>query len=876
MKRMTGNEIRKAFLDFFESKEHMIMPSAPLVPKDDPTLLWINAGMAPLKPYFDGSKVPPKRRVATSQKCIRTNDIENVGKTARHHTFFEMLGNFSFGDYFKEEAIEWAWEFLTGVMDISEDKLWITVYPEDEEAFKIWKDKIGVAEERIVDDEDNFWEIGSGTGPCGPCTEIHYDRGEDYGCDDPDCQVGCECDRYLEVWNLVFTQYNQTKDGEYLPLPQKNIDTGMGLERLASLSQDVVSNFETDLFMPIISRVEEMTGVEYNESDQTRTAYRVIADHIRTITIAISDGAMPANEGRGYVIRRILRRAVRWGRVLEIEDTFLAKLIPTVIDMMGEAYPEIVKNKDHITRIVMSEEERFAETLDQGLNILNEMMEEQSEAGSKTISGEQAFKLYDTYGFPVDLTEDIALEKGFDVDIEGFKAAMKEQRERARAAREDYGFSDEKAQVYKTIRDERGKPGFSGYSSLAEDTKITAIVKDGQIVDQLTAGQQGQVVLAKTPFYAESGGQVGDTGRLEGKGFTVTVTTTQKAAEVNYSEVLVEDGKLEVGMEVKAVVEESMRKDTARNHSVTHILHKTLKEVVGDHVNQAGSLVEPGRLRFDFTHYEALTEAELKAVETRVNAEIRKNHPIETTVTTMDKAKNMGAIALFDEKYGSDVRVVSIGDYSVELCGGTHIDATGEIGIFKITSEGGIAAGTRRIEAVTGRYAIGYINKREEILTKAAAMVKAKPEELIERLERFQAEIKEKDKELEAMKQKLAGSKVDDIMSNVREINGVKFLGAKLDGIDGGALRNMGDDLKQKLGSGIIVLASDLKEKVIFVAAVTDDLTDTYHAGNMIGQVARVTGGGGGGRPDMAQAGGKNPDKIEAALQKAEEIIAGK
>ncbi|AZR74888.1 alanine--tRNA ligase [Anoxybacter fermentans] len=870
---MTGNELRKAFLDFFESKGHLILPSASLVPKDDPTLLWINAGMAPLKPYFDGRAVPPKRRISTAQKCIRTNDIENVGRTARHHTFFEMLGNFSFGDYFKEDAIKWAWEFVTEVLEMPEERLWVTIHPEDEEAFKIWHEQVGLSAEKILRDEENFWEIGTGTGPCGPCTEIHYDRGPEFGCGKPDCGVLCDCDRYLEVWNLVFTQYNQTEDGKYLPLPQKNIDTGMGLERVASILQGVNSNYETDLVKPVIDKVYEMTGIDYNKDEQVRTAYRVIADHIRAITFAVSDGAMPSNEGRGYVIRRILRRAVRWGRILGITEPFLYKLVPVVVNMMEEGYPELKEREEHVVRIVQTEEERFQETLDQGLHILSQMMAEQKKAGSNEITGEQAFKLYDTYGFPLDLTQDIAQEEGFTVDVDGFKAAMEEQRERARAAREEYGFGDAAAEVYKKIREEKGIPEFSGYSSLEEETEVIALVKDGRLVDSLSAGEEGQVVLKKTPFYAESGGQVGDTGRLEGEGITVTVTNTRKLAEVNFSEVLVEDGNLRVGMKVKAVVEEVLRKDTARNHSATHILHKALKEILGDHVNQAGSLVEPTRLRFDFTHYQALTDDELKAIEEKVNEEIRKNHPIETTVTTLEKAKEMGAIALFDEKYGSDVRVVSIGDYSMELCGGTHLKASGEIGLFKIVSETGIAAGTRRIEALTGRHALDYVTRRETILKEAAEIVKAKPDELVERLERLVVEIKEKDKEIDALKQKLAGSQVDEILNQVKEINGVKFLGARVEGIDASALRNMGDELKQRLGSGVIVLASDMKGKVLFVAMVTDDLTKRFHAGKIIGEVARITGGGGGGRPNMAQAGGKNPAKISEALKKAEEIV---
>ena len=878
MKQMTGHELRKAFLDFFESKEHLLMPSAPLVPKDDPTLLWIVAGMAPLKPFFDGRAVPPKRRMCSSQKCIRTNDIENVGRTARHQTFFEMLGNFSFGDYFKEGAIKWAWEFLTEVVELPKDRLWITIYTDDDEAYKVWHDEEGVSAERIVRMEENFWEVGTGTGPCGPCSEIHFDRGPEYGCGKPDCKVGCECDRYLEVWNLVFTQYNQTEEGEYLPLPQKNIDTGMGLERIASILQNVDTNFDTDLLYPVIAKVQEMTGIDYKTgNDQVKIAYRVIADHSRSVVMAISDGAGPSNEGRGYVIRRILRRAVRWGRVLGLNEPFLSKLVPVVVDMMKVGFPELVEKMDHVTRTIQSEENRFQETLDQGLNILSQMINDHKNSGQTEITGEEAFKLYDTYGFPLDLTQDVAMEAGFTVDEAGFKAAMNEQRERARSAREEHGFGDAAAEVFKTVRDEKGLPEFSGYSSLEEDTVIMAIVKDGQMVDSLQAGEIGQVVLAKTPFYAESGGQMGDTGTITAKSatgnVTATVTGTRKLAEVNFSEVLVEDGELKIGASVKALVEEGIRKDIERNHSATHILHKALKQVLGEHANQAGSLVEPARLRFDFTHFQSLTPEELKTIEEKVNAEIRKNHPITTTVTNIDKAREMGATALFDEKYGSDVRVVTIGDYSMELCGGTHLHASGEIGIFKILSEAGIAAGIRRIEAVTGRLAYEFLAKREEVLAQSAAMLKTIPDDLVSRIEKLMAEMKEKDREIAALKQKLANSAVGDILSQVQEVNGVKFLAAKIDGMDANALRNMGDEFKQKLGSCVIVLASDMKDKVLFVTMVTDDLTKRFHAGKIIGEVAKVTGGGGGGRPNMAQAGGQDPAKIDEALAKALEMV---
>lgn len=873
MKKMTGNDLRKAYLDFFASKEHLVLPSAPLVPQNDPTLLWINAGMAPLKPFFDGRAIPPAKKLATAQKCIRTNDIENVGKTARHHTFFEMMGNFSFGDYFKKEAIQWAWEFVTEVLEMPKERLWVTIYPDDQEAHKIWKDEIGLPVERIVPDQDNFWEIGTGTGPCGPCTEIYFDRGAEFGCS-PNCQIGCECDRYLEFWNLVFTQYNQTEEGEYLPLPQKNIDTGLGLDRVASILQGTDSNFETDLVKPVITKVVEMTGIEYSKDKYIQTAYRVIADHARAITFAVSDGALPSNEGRGYVIRRILRRAARWGRVLNITEPFLYKLIEIVVAMMKAGYPELEEKMDHVIRIVKNEEERFQETLDQGLNILSQMIAEQKEVGSKEITGDQAFKLYDTYGFPLDLTQDLAQESGLNVNVTGFESAMEEQRKRARAAREEFGFSDSSSEIYKQIREEKGKPEFIGYSTLEIESKITALLKENELVDSLQPGEIGQVVLEKTPFYAESGGQVGDSGRLETENITVTVTDTKKLAEINFSEVLIEDGELRVGMTVNAIVEASLRKDIGRNHTTTHILHKVLKEVLGDHVNQAGSLVEPSRLRFDFNHFQSLGKEEIKQIERKVNRIIRKNYPIDTVVTDLKNAREIGAVALFDEKYGSDVRVVSVGDYSKELCGGTHINASGEIGLFKIISEAGIAAGVRRIEALTGKMALDFLSNREDLLEKTADLLKTNPDDLLSRVEHLIAEMKEKEREINTLKQKMAGSQVDQILNQAKEVNGVKVLTAKVEGIDGNSLRNMGDELKQKLGSGVIVLASDLQDKVLFVTMVTDDLIGQYHAGEIIGQVAKVTGGGGGGRPNMAQAGGKDATKIDDALKKAFEIIA--
>ena len=874
MKQLTGSGLRQAFLDFFASKEHLILPSAPLVPQNDPTLFWIVAGMAPLKEFFDGRAIPPAKRLVTAQKCIRTTDIENVGKTARHHTFFEMLGNFSFGDYFKKEAIDWAWEFVTECLEMPEERLWVTIYPDDQEAYTIWKDGVGLPAERIIADPDNFWEIGTGTGPCGPCSEIYYDRGEEFGCG-PDCQVGCECDRYLEIWNLVFTQYNQTETGEYLPLPQKNIDTGMGLERVASILQGTDSNYQTDLVKPVISKVEELTGIKHSKDQYTETAFYVIADHVRAITFAVSDGVLPSNEGRGYVIRRILRRAARWGRVLNLTTPFLYKLVEVVVAMMKAGYPELVEKSAHVIKIVKNEEERFLETLDQGLNILSQMIAEQKGSGRDEITGAQAFKLYDTFGFPLDLTQELAQERGLSVDVSGFEVAMEEQRKRARAARESYGFSDSSFEIYKKIREEKGEAKFVGYSNLEVEARVMALIKGEQLVDRLHPGETGQVVLESTPFYAESGGQVGDTGRLEAEGIKVTVTDTQKLAEVNFSEVLIEEGELTVGMTVLAIVEPGLRRDTCRNHTTTHLLHKVLQEILGDHVSQAGSLVQPNRLRFDFNHAQPLSKEEIKRIEERVNWVIGQNYPVETVVTDLKQASEMGAVALFDQKYGSEVRVVSIGDYSKELCGGTHVGDIAEIGLFKIISEVGIAAGVRRIEALTGRIAFDFLLKQEALLEKTASLLKAKPDQLYSRVERLVAENKEQAREINLLKQQMAGSQVEEILEQVQEVGGVKVLVAKLKGVDGNSLRKIGDQLKQKLGSGVIVLASQLSDKVLFVTMVTDDLLKQFHAGKIVGQVAKVAGGGGGGRADMAQAGGKDVSKIDAALKKGLEMVRG-
>lgn len=871
---MESSEIRQRFLDFFASKDHKILPSASLVPQDDPTLLWINAGMAPFKKYFAGSATPPKRRIATAQKCIRTNDIENVGKTARHQTFFEMLGNFSFGDYFKEEAIRWGYEFLKDELNLDESKFWISIYKDDDQAFKIWHEQIGIPKDRIVrmGKDENFWEIG--TGPCGPCSEIHYDRGVEYGCSD-DCELGCECDRYLEVWNLVFTQYNKTEDGEYLDLPQKNIDTGVGLERLASLLQDVESNFETDLFQTLIEYITDNCDVEYGQEEEMDIAVKVIADHIRSVAFAIGDGALPSNEGRGYVVRRLLRRAVRYAKKLNLEIPFLHTIVPLVVDVMGDHYTKLVKKEEQIKKIVQQEELRFQETLEQGMNILEEMIVELKEKDITEIPGQKVFTLYDTYGFPKELTAEIAAEHDFTIDEAGFEAAMEEQRQRARAAREDHDQGHSELELFKELKEKVGEVQFVGYDQFELDTTIEAIVQEEAKVDQVQANNQARVVLAKTPFYAESGGQIGDQGVIKTESGQAKVLDTVEIAELIVHEVEVINGQLQVGADATAEINERLRKATAKNHTATHLLHQALKDVLGEHVNQSGSSVTPDRLRFDFSHFEAVTKKELKEIENRINRKVQENLAVNVELMSLDEAKEKGAVALFGEKYGSQVRLVTVDDYSSELCGGTHIDATGEIGLFKIRSESGVAAGTRRIEAVTGQSALEYLQEKEEVIAKAADKLKAAPNELLDKIDGLQGEVKELEKEITSLKDKLAVAQTTDMASDTEMINGVNVILESVDDLDAEGLRKMGDNLAQQLDSGIVILGSKLANKVLFVAKVTSDLVDEgYHAGNIIAEVAQVAGGGGGGRPDMAQAGGSKPEKLSAALDKAEEVIA--
>ncbi|MDQ0156057.1 alanine--tRNA ligase [Robertmurraya andreesenii] len=874
MKKLTGSEIRRKYLEFFKGKGHSIEPSASLVPHDDPSLLWINSGVATLKKYFDGRVIPDNPRITNAQKSIRTNDIENVGKTARHHTFFEMLGNFSIGEYFKEEAIEWAWEFLTDEKWIGFDpeRLSVTIHPEDEEAFELWSKKIGIPEERIIRLEGNFWDIGEG--PSGPNTEIFYDRGEKYGNDpeDPELYPGGENDRYLEVWNLVFSEFNHNPDGTYTPLPKKNIDTGMGLERMASVLQDVPTNFDTDLFMPIIRATEEISGVKYGSSTETDVAFKVIADHIRTVAFAVGDGALPSNEGRGYVLRRLLRRAVRYAKQININRPFMYELVPVVGEIMHDFYPEVKDKADFIEKVIKNEEERFHETLHEGLNILASVIKKEKEAGSDTIQGKDIFRLYDTYGFPVELTEEYAEEEGLKVDHEGFEKEMEAQRERARAARQDVDSMQVQGGVLGEIKVESK---FVGYDKLQTTSIVLAIVKNGQYAEEAHTGDEVQLILDETPFYAESGGQIADQGTLEADGVKVEIKDVQKAPNgQNLHRAIVVEGTLKKDVQVVATIDEQNRSRIIKNHTATHLLHQALKDVLGSHVNQAGSLVEGDRLRFDFSHFGQVKAEELEQIEAIVNEKIWRGLAVNIDFKDIDEAKSMGAMALFGEKYGKIVRVVQVGDYSLELCGGCHVPNTSVIGLFKIVSESGIGAGTRRIEAVTGEAAYLQMNEQIGILKEAASKLKTSPKEVANRVDLLQAEIKQLQRENESLAAKLGNIEAGSLIENAKNIAGVNVLSAKIQGVDMSNLRNMADDLKQKLGSAILVLGSVHDDKVNIIAAVTKDLIDKgYHAGKLVKEVATRCGGGGGGRPDMAQAGGKDPNKLDEALGYVEEYV---
>ena len=921
MKWMSAEEIRNAFKDYFVSQGHLALPSASLVPHNDPTLLWINAGMAPLKPYFDGREIPENPRIVTAQKCIRTNDIENVGYTARHQTMFEMLGNFSFGDYFKDEAISFAWEFLTKVLELNPNLLSVTVHHSDDEAFAIWNEKVGIPKERIVlGDEDNFWEIGEG--PCGPCSEIFYDRGVAFGCGQPTCGPGCDCDRFLEVWNLVFTQYNKEPNGEYTPLPKRNIDTGMGLERITSIMQDVSNNFETDLFRPIIAATEAIAKVHYGSDRQTDVWLKIIADHVRTVAFAIGDGVLPGNEGRSYIIRRLLRRAVRSGRKLGVEKPFLHQLASVVADIMGNDYPEVREKLDFITRIIRMEEERFLETLTEGEQLLQSKLTElkegvqaaatgakegqrsaatgakegqearatgakegQGSGGTATkesqvagaapepvLSGTDAFRLYDTFGFPLDLTEEIAAEAGVKVDKEGFNQLLEEQRERARSARHAAdGMNADRGALERITVESK----FVGYDRLETDSTVVALVQGGEEVSSLVAGTEGELFLDITPFYAESGGQLADAGMIQFEGGEAEILAVRKAPHgQNLHTIRVQKGTLELGQAVHAVVRTEWRRDTIKNHTATHLLHKALREVLGHHVAQAGSLVEARRLRFDFSHFGALTEEELREVEAKVNHAIWQDYPVVIEEMDIDAAKAMGAMALFGEKYGQTVRVVQAGDYSIELCGGCHVDRTGVIGLFRIISEAGIGSGVRRIEAVTGRYAYENVRETEDRLGMAAHLLKAQKSELVPRIERLLDELRETERELESARGKLRQGRANDLLGQVTSVQGVPLLAAVVPDTDMDGLRQMVDQLRNRMTSYVVVLGSALDDKAQFVAAVSKDLQQRgLQAGQIVKEVAKIAGGGGGGRPDLAQAGGKDAAKVQDAIESAASIV---
>jgi len=884
MEKYGVNQLRKMFLEFFESKEHLAMKSFSLVPHNDNSLLIINSGMAPLKPYFTGQEIPPRRRVTTCQKCVRTGDIENVGKTARHLTFFEMLGNFSFGDYFKHEALKWSWEFLTEVIGLDPERLYPSVFYEDEEAIRIWTDEIGVPAEKITKfyrDEngksDNFWEHGAG--PCGPCSEIYYDRGIKYGCGKPDCKVGCECDRFMEVWNNVFTQFESDGKGTYTELKQKNIDTGMGLERLAVVVQDVDSVFDVDTMKAIRDRICELAGVTYETDDKKDVSIRLITDHIRSATFMISDGITPSNVGRGYVLRRIIRRAARHGRLLGIDGVFLAKLAETVIAGSSDGYPELEEKRDFILNNLRQEENQFARTIDQGLAVLAEMEEKIKVAGNKTLPGEDAFKLYDTYGFPIDLTIEILEEKGYAVDQAGFDASMQAQKERARTARKGTNYMGAEATVYEQI-DAALTTEFTGYDKLTDTGKVLALVSLGgeeegdSVCDVLTDGMHGAVITDRTPFYGTMGGQCGDIGTIETEGFTFEVTDSVHVAGSKVAHIgTVTRGMLRSGENVTLKVDAAHRLATCKNHSATHLMQKALRDVLGTHVEQKGSYQDAERTRFDISHFQAMTAEEIAEVEKIVNEKIAEALPVETKVMSIEEAKKSGAMALFGEKYGAEVRVVDMGGYSVELCGGTHVKNTSQIGQFKILSESGVAAGVRRIEAITGANVLAYYAQLEKRLNETAALLKTTPEKLTERVEHLLAENKALNAELKEANQKAAAAAMGDV--EVKEVKGVNYIAMRADGAGNDALKDLGDQLKEKVPEGVVVLAADNDGKVTLVVMATDAAVKKgAHAGNLIKALAAHVGGGGGGKPQMAQAGGKNPAGIPDALAAVGEALA--
>ncbi|CUH97420.1 Alanine-tRNA ligase [Propionispora sp. 2/2-37] len=864
---MSGNELRKKFLDFFASKNHLVLSSFPLVPENDPSLLLIGAGMAPFKPFFTGKMKPPHVRISTSQKCVRTGDIENVGRTARHHTFFEMLGNFSFGDYFKKEAITWAWEFLTEHLQMPEDKLWVTIHPKDNEAFAIWRNDIGIPEERIIRMEDNFWEIGPG--PCGPCSEIYIDLGDERGCGKDNCGVGCNCDRFLEIWNLVFTQYDRDEDGNYTPLAKKNIDTGAGLERIASVLQNKNSNFETDLLFPIIEHTAKVAGIVYGQSAKTDVSLKVIADHGRSMAVMIGDGILPSNEGRGYVLRRIIRRAVRHGRLMGIEKTFLVDIVDVVTGIFAQAWPDFAEKGEYIKKVIRQEEERFQTTLAQGMELLNGHIERLAQTGGKVLDGAVAFQLYDTFGFPWELTLEILAEHNLELDKQAFDRAMNEQRERARAARQA---NEERVII----------PDLSGLNTeqfirdeSTTQANIVLLWKDGKVVEEVHDDDNVAIILDVTPFYAESGGQVGDSGLFTGPLGKVEIMTAKKLPDGTiYHLGRVSEGTLKTGDTVSTEIDWKKRSHITRNHTATHLLQAALRKVLGDHVNQAGSMVTPERLRFDFTHFAPVTQEQLAEVEMLVNREVLANNQVEKMETTQDKAKEMGATALFGEKYGDIVRVVRIADFSKELCGGSHVASTGEIGIFKISSEAGIGSGVRRIEAVTGFGALEYINSRETLLLTAANLLKTRPEEILPRLDGVLNSVKELEHELALLKTKLAKGEVQNLLDKVQTIQNVRVVIGAVAVNDADGLRSVADMIREQLGSGVVGLSAVIGDKVNFVVMATKDvIARGIHAGNIVKAAASAAGGGGGGRPDMAQAGAKQPEKAGVALEAMLNII---
>ncbi len=873
MKKYGVNELREMYLSFFESKEHLRMKSFSLVPHNDNSLLLINSGMAPLKPYFTGQEIPPRRRVTTCQKCIRTGDIENVGKTARHGTFFEMLGNFSFGDYFKNEAIPWTWEFLTEVVGLDPDRLYPSIYQDDDEAFEIWNKKIGIAEDRIFrfGKEDNFWEHGAG--PCGPCSEVYYDRGEKYGCGKPDCTVGCDCDRYMEVWNNVFTQFDNDGKGNYTELAQKNIDTGMGLERLAVVVQDVDSIFDVDTIQALRDKVCEFAKVTYKADENKDVSIRLITDHIRSATFMISDGIMPTNEGRGYVLRRLIRRAARHGRLLGIDGIFLAKLSETVIEGSKGGYPELDEKREFIFNVLTQEENNFNKTIDQGLSILSDMENEMAASGEKVLSGENAFKLYDTYGFPLDLTKEIIEEKGYTIDEEGYNACMKAQRDAARNARKVSNYMGADATVYDEI-DPSVTTVFTGYDKLVDESVVTVITTDC-ICLAVSEGEEATIFVKETPFYATMGGQIGDKGVITTPEGEFTVSETIKLKGGKYGHVgKVTKGMIKTGDKVTLTVDAAGRAAICKNHSATHLLQKALKEVLGSHVEQKGSLVEPGRLRFDFAHFSPMTDEEIKVVEEKVNAAIAASYDVVTKEMSIEDAKKTGAMALFGEKYGDVVRVVDMGGWSIELCGGTHVKNTSDIITFKIVSEAGVAAGVRRIEALTGAGVFEYYKDIESKIAEAAALLKTNPASVVEKLSHLIAENKALLSENESLKSKLASNSLGDVAE--AEVKGVKYIATKVEGVDINGLRELGDKLKSKLSEGVVVVASNADGKVNLIAMATDGaVAKGAHAGNLIKAIAPIVGGGGGGRPNMAQAGGKNPAGIDELIAKVPEVLKG-